>query len=493
MSSMEPRKKLQSRCRRPSACTLVVLLMTAVALVVANRIEEVNFQSAPLCSESYGWPIRWYRYIFYMGPVDGEGLGWHYDPARLIANLLLWVAMFAAVAVPCEWVLRRYPLRWRWSLRTMLTAVALLAALCALAAVVRDIANNQDSAYATIQRRGGTIWVERWGPKWLDTIGADRFRRRIVGVRLPKEASEEDGARPGNEALEQLLARLAKLPSLRYLSIESDDLDPRMAHAVANMRQLRILSVMQHKCDADGGKKWCDDGTSREWLRAIGGIGKLEHLHLARLTISHGALEELASLDNLKSLSLEGCSARAEQDSRESHLLEHLPVLPRLQAIDLNGSRGRDQDLPALAALPKLRSLGLEETSVTADGVAHLASLPSLEELEIDERIILEPTIRSLRELRKLRRLHIGGKYAMYRYSRAMEALQASNPRIVIDGERDAIAQRLERHWRPPPVYDEPYDRPIRWWRQDDPMLSPSASAQIKKLYPEKALRALEW
>lgn len=84
--------------------------------------------------------------------------------------------------------------------------------------------------------------MERHGPKWLDWIGADRFRRHIISAHVSSGVEAES---EGNEKLEKILPVLGQLPRLRYLElwIEDNHLPPGMADALAKTPQLRALSI----------------------------------------------------------------------------------------------------------------------------------------------------------------------------------------------------------------------------------------------------------
>jgi len=168
----------------------------------------------------------------------GSADSWAYSTVALAGNLVVWLLILVVSGVIWEWLMRRYRPRFRWSLRTMLIGVGLAAILCAWCAAARNRADESDAVIAGIggERR---VYFERWGPKWLDVVGADRFRRRIVGA-LVWYVNDAKNHEKWNE---QFFKRLARLPSLRFLDIHLDGFTPGMAAALSDMRQLRMLNV----------------------------------------------------------------------------------------------------------------------------------------------------------------------------------------------------------------------------------------------------------
>ena len=172
---------------RPRILTLIVFLVVAAMLVLANlSFDETSVGSergwlSTISYRSYGWPIIWHRLVLHLRPsamvAHYSIVGWYYSAPRLAANLLLWLLLLTVSSGACEWMSRRYRPRLRWSLRTLLVFVAMAAGLCAWYAKARDWAAFQDQIIASSQ---GELSAERWGPQWLDLLGIDRFRRRIV-------------------------------------------------------------------------------------------------------------------------------------------------------------------------------------------------------------------------------------------------------------------------------------------------------------------------
>lgn len=64
----------------------------------------------------------------------------------------------------------------------MLVGVALVAVVCACVVNARKRAKEEDELIALVQPSPGVVYLRGSGPAWLDLFGADRLRRRLVGV-----------------------------------------------------------------------------------------------------------------------------------------------------------------------------------------------------------------------------------------------------------------------------------------------------------------------
>lgn len=476
------RPMLQAFSRyRPRILTLVVLLVIVAVLVLANVTSDrivarqpsqpsfIHMMKRPFLVHLkivYGWPFIWHwdnvtsTIGTFGGKTDRElGLG------RLVANVALWLLMAVAPAALCEWLLRRYRPRLRWSLRTMLVAVALIAALCAWFVAALRHADLQDALIAKMAARGDEkVWVEYWGPKWLDLLGANHFRRRIVGANMSsgdvgKKTHEDDLAvfdglvrspnlqflelemRHCNSAMTDRLSHmrlphlqfldlrvhcltlgiadaLRRLPRLRALRLEVDEISPGAEDLLGEMRQVRTLCLnlrfygVAAAIPTGRPSNFIRDvlplltmrgdakQNSRQCLSAVARMTQLEHLRLEGVTIDG---KGLAALTNLKTLSLG--AVFADQPS----LLARLPIFSRLESLDLQCLDISGDDLRHLSRQPRLKSLKLSFIYGTSEGLAQLASVKSLEELSLDGDAVSTATLKSLYAIDHLNLLHIGG------------------------------------------------------------------------------------
>jgi hypothetical protein len=481
--------------------TLGVLTVVAGMLVLANLTEEIHRPGADALdagkgqlqfsvakagpvdpkdgdyggwSLSYGWPLLWRQYTLWFTRVSFPSvLGECYSRGRLALNVVIWLVMLAVPGGACEWLLRRYRPRCRWSLRTMLAGIGVFAAICGWFIAARRTADVQD---AVIGAKGSKFWVVRSGPRWLGLLGADRYRRRIVGANVDltvQLAGEREPNEDDFKSKTELIARLGRLRDLQYLFIEVDGQTPGLAGALGKMRQLRALSISMQVIEGYHYRQPFsseEKRISRECLAAIQAMPKLEHLSLSGLPVASENLTCLASLTNLKSLHLQ-VNRDADEEASGAPLLSRLPPLPRLEAVDLQHSYVGGRGLRYLSVLPRLKTVNLNFTDVPEReteepppefdaGLAELAGLEFLQEAAVAGDMASEAGLKCLLALKSLKRLHIGGPYRdgpmealpldhggevevhlaeIDEYRRVLDALRQANPGIVIDGDRHAL------------------------------------------------------
>jgi hypothetical protein len=507
---------------RPRILTSIAFLATAAIIVFANftydqgrvwRCIDVFFEH-----KSYGWPLIWHRYVGIMSDEHRGEIGWYFSPIRLAANAATWLVMLVASAGTCELLLHRYRPRLRWSLRTMLIAVGLAAAGCGWFANARQRAMLQDAMIASTSVR--RAWVERWGPKWLDLVGADRYRRQINFVRLEVKAGDEEHL--------AILKRLKDFPNLRHVEMKVDHLTPDISKALAESLQLRNVSI--EESEEPGG----DERAWRESLATIAEMTQLEYLHMSEPAVRGESLARLSSLANLKSLRIDGFVGQGGQSTShvalnairkvaqleylelhwmniranslarlgdlnnlkllslefvragEAPLFDSLPPLERLEAINIKESNVGDESLRRLVVLPRLRALGLDGTQVTPAGLAEFASLALIEELTLENELATADALRVLPAFTRLQTLHLGRneygpftrwahlpldrenyvqvlKEELDRCRSALLALRQARPGIVIDSDSSAITSTWEQRSRPR-FNDDVYPRRFFTW-----------------------------
>lgn len=418
------------------------MIVVTVPTVLANVSgDDIRW---PWPAPRYGWPLAWHWRDWQHWYGASTKLDYNFSAARLSANLVTWLIMLAAAGAACEWLLRRYRPQFRWSLRTMLAAIGAIAALCAWYASVSKRADVQDPIISLADQDQVTghisLYLERSGPKWLDLVGAGRFRRRVVGADL-NYSDDRD---------ESVLKRLAPLPDLRYLEIGVSEPTPGMAAALAGLPQVRVLRIgetlFKHNLNWD------------ECIAAIGKLHQLEELHLGEVTDS-GSLAYLANLTKLKSLSIrfdwdDEEELDATETNDEASILARLPELPRLEALDLGFWYYGDewdylldeQDVRHLTRQPHLKSLNFSDIVVTDTGLAALAFLPSLEELAIGDDTATAKRLQTLVVLKHLKWLHIQRYTAVDKDTLAALQKQDSLEDLDIAGEGMSETERGVLH-----------------------------------------------
>lgn len=507
---------------RPRLLTLLVLCMTTAVLALANLSPEIRAVedgdpqfSAHIKKVSFGWPLTWRRYVLFLSPGGGGVSGWYCNSGRLAIDLFYWVLSLTAAAAGSEWLLRRFRPRFRWSLRTMLATIALVALGCGWYVTARHRANLEEPIVSMIKRHHGRVSFRRWGPQWLDLVGTDIFRRRVSGVELLDIYM--GGIEKDQQEYDEILKRLQDLPELQELLFEVDELPSGTSEALRKMPRLRVLDVGQQGVD---GEDVAHRPAGGEYLAAIEQMTRLQHLRVQGIPMASGDLASLARLTNLESLALQSVSGEREvasgkqpDESDDPLLLMHFPVLPRLKVVDLLNSQVGDRDLRSLSVLPRLESLGLEGTSVTDRGLTELGTFESLEELAVDQQTASAKGLEALLAVKRLKRLHIAPSYQESESAltldglgqivvpagesgglrHALEALRRAKPGIVIDGDAYAISLRLEQQ-RGLRDYDTAADRGFGWlFGNDPPLRPPSFWARSKLVVRSKSIENLAW
>jgi hypothetical protein len=476
------RPSLKRLCHyRPRFLTLIVFAAVAAMLVLANMSDDVHMRRLPAppakdaddsrarlrfdareasvndwvggspYNVSYGWPLRWRQYVVGIG-FRRAMYGELHSAGRLAANAGMWLVIVIAPVATCEWLARRYRPRLRWSLRTMLAAVGIVAACCGWFVSVRNRLKIEGPLIADIGGWIGDVWVERWGPDWLELVGADSLRRRVIGADLREGYDQE---------VEELLERLAGLPDLQYLLVNVDQWTPGMTAALARMRRLRTLSVEVGGADtpqilrdaltdilADKPDlrtlsirlgSWnvsAPEQTSPVFLTAICNVTQLESLRLESAAIPINSLPLLAGLANLKAITFENVAIDFDDPAGAPSLLAYLPVLSRLEALRVLQSGIGDGDLHHLQNLPNLKLLHLTRTGATRSGSATLASLESLEELAIDGDMVSAEALSNLQKLNRLHSLRIEGFSGRSRPGDALDPDQLAHMAYMPKDER---------------------------------------------------------
>jgi hypothetical protein len=417
---------------RPRIVTAIVLFVVAAFIALANLSvsDWVRAGDSDVKHIPYGWPLVWHRIVLHVTGLGYAVVGWYYSIPRLLANLLLWFALLTASAAACEWLLRRYRPRLRWSLRTLLVFVAMAAAFCAWYAGARNRAAIQDPLIVSMKGGYGIplVFVERWGPKWLDLFGIDRFRRRIVLANF----WHLDTAEPDQE---RLFLQLSRLSSVRYITeFHVDNLTPTTAKALGSMRGLHTLGVEFDRLTADvpaalsdlhelrslslaQTADTADEDYARladECLAAIGNMTHLETLELKDLPLRGKGVACLSALTNLKSLRIDFWGGEWKGSNLGEPIaqdcLRAVATLPRLEWLMLEDLRVSNQSLACLAGIEGLKTLSIYEL-VTDERpmLSHLPPLGQLEALSLWGTSVDDDDLRRLAVLPRLASLSLGG------------------------------------------------------------------------------------
>jgi WD40 repeat protein/Leucine-rich repeat (LRR) protein len=195
-----------------------------------------------------------------------------------------------------------------------------------------------------------------------------------------------------NEATDETIAAVTRLPGLAELSLDNRALtDNALAH-LKNAPDLREL-------DLSSNEKYTDAG-----LAHLKGLKRLRRLNLNGVrNVSDAGLAHLAGLTELTELRLYDTKVTAAG-------LAHLRRLTKLRALNLNGVRVTDESLAHLAGMKDLEDLDLSSGELTDAGLATLAGRKGLKRLVLSfNEAVTSKGMVHLRGLTQARELALAG------------------------------------------------------------------------------------
>ena len=238
----------------------------------------------------------------------------------------------------------------------------------------------------------------------------------------------------GSLVTDDLLSKLASLPKLRELNLDSTkDITPAGLVHLGQMSRLEKLTLFQVNIDGGLGDDILRSIAGHQTLRELAiidcgitdaGVRLLEQFpQLTILTLSKeaqltdGALQSISRLSHLKSLSLPSyVGTRLGRMRFSADGLRQLQTLKELETLHLAG-----HNVPADAlAFPKLTSLGLGYTNsddprngstagIGDDVAMQIGKLRTLRELELISSAVSDDGLKFLADLPELRRLTLRG------------------------------------------------------------------------------------
>ena len=277
---------------------------------------------------------------------------------------------------------RRYMSRFRFSVRTMLVATAVLSALLGLVGNEVQQLRFHRQAVRRVRELGGSCgsvvgnsFGESWGPKWCPLI-KDSMYADFECVWLNST---------GNAGLrDEDLAVLKHFPRLRVVEFSAPLLtDVAMTH-LGEIDSLRELTLYETQVTGQGLRRLRGislemlvlggPAVTDEMLKALDAFPLLRKLMITESSVTDKGLENLAHVPRLEKLYL-------SRSPLGDASMNHLSNLTRLQELDLIGLAISDDGIAPLAALTRLRSLTVVNTSVTAAGLTKLHGAPALKSL----------------------------------------------------------------------------------------------------------------
>ena len=248
----------------------------------------------------------------------------------------------------------------RFSLRSLLVVVTLLAVGLGWFAYWRDAKRREEAAREWVLHHGGGVgqvdgremsqrplWVQR-----LALVLPEECLRTVYYVDFPKDTTDAD------------LEVLRDLPNLTQVNLnEAASITPAGLAPLAELPRLEVLYLNQTPARDEG-------------------LAHARHLHgLKEIWIEHTGITDasipwIASNPALTHLDLDG--ARITDKSA--------PLLAKLQNLEVLALRGThitSRGVAELARLPRLKHLYLKETAVDDEGLQHLAKIKTLETLDV--------------------------------------------------------------------------------------------------------------
>lgn len=258
----------------------------------------------------------------------------------------------------------------RFSLRSLLVAVTLLAVGLAWFAYWREGKRREAAAGDWVLHHGGTIAEfhsrEATNPPWwvrcLAETLPDRCLRTVTYVDFLKDPTDAD------------LAVLRDLPNLKQLNLNhAAGIQPARLSPLAALTKLEVLYLtktpvgdegLAHARNLHGLKElWIQEtGITDASVPWIASNTQLTHLGLGGTTIGDQSAPLLAKLENLEVLALYDTQIT-------SRGLAHVAKLPRLKHLYLLRTGVDDEGLRHLAKIESLNTLDVQLTRVTAEGV----------------------------------------------------------------------------------------------------------------------------
>jgi Leucine-rich repeat (LRR) protein len=250
----------------------------------------------------------------------------------------------------------------RFSLRFLLLLVAVVAVPLAWKV---NRARNQRLVVAEIERLNGHMYYDYErnfnvglstsvvpqppGPNWLrEFLGIDYFADIVhVNVRGPQVANDT-------------LARIASLPHLQLLGVDSDRITDRGVAMVASSKELISFGVASKSVTVAS-------------IDHLQGLPNLQFLRCSGSQVNDSWIEHIARLKSLDTLALNHTQVTDQG-------LAGLTELGNLEGLFLEGTPITDAGLDQLHAMTKLKRIGLSDTKVTKAGVQRLQkALPNLQ------------------------------------------------------------------------------------------------------------------
>lgn len=243
-------------------------------------------------------------------------------------------------------------------------------------------------------------------------LQSDRFSDTAL-THLARCQSLENLSLTDTAATAEGLCQLAACPKLRRLSLAGSSITDETLASVATLSQLNEIELSRSQITSKGIDHlvqlpnlrrleiygaWQLDNSAMESLSRL---QSLESLTLQNTSIRRGEWHRLCDLSRLSHL----CVKCREFDDQAARQIAQIPTLNHLQ---LDTTAITDEGLVALSHQPNLVSLDISGGSITDKGILHLEHLPYLRSLKIRQVRTTECSLDSFARLQHLRHLELG-------------------------------------------------------------------------------------
>jgi hypothetical protein len=251
-----------------------------------------------------------------------------------------------------EMLLKTSRLRFRFSLRSLLLLVAVVA--IPLASHVNRVRNQRLVVAELSSVGGGVIYdydfqqpslQEPTGPRWLRSMVGDDFFAQVSEVDINHD-----------QVTDQMLARIATLPALSNLLL-------------------------------------CSGRISDSGLGHLAELSTLQRVDVQSPGISDASLAQLAKIKGLKYLTV---SSPKLTDAG----LEYIAKLKELEDLAITTENVTGDGLAQIAKLPHLKDLYIVSEELTDAGLVHLHRAPKLKKIILFKGKVTQVGIERLREAR---------------------------------------------------------------------------------------------
>ncbi|HEX5102281.1 MAG TPA: hypothetical protein VFV87_00620 [Pirellulaceae bacterium] len=312
--------------------------------------------------------------------------------------------------------------RMRWTIRTLLLVVTLIALLLAwIGRTIRAVHHRQVLATA-LESDDGIDTYLRWGsfrdsrlePNWLAIFCGDWSSVELTDVDIDYRQTASD----------DLLEQIGVFRKLEDVSISGQQVTDRGLAPLGHMQELRSLTI--EACDI-----------TDKTLEAIADLPNLQDVTLRGVAVTDQGLAHLWKLPNLTSLTLDFTlvtpkAVKAFQNGRPDCVVGYTPAAgkPQVEAakgimrrdanllydadtrlitamiFDMGHKPWRSSDWALLHAIPELQAVSIDDLPSAAEGLREVQKLPNVEGLILDSVPVTPGELLVLTEYPKLTTLH---------------------------------------------------------------------------------------